>query len=119
MSKHASKRDFWDEKNCGPEPEIVRRARELYDAIGDWTLIRGTAMRGVLSVELGRLTASELEQFVRERSCDFNMALKELCRSRRKWPHILFDKSFLKGTYGVKWPNHWDRARTPSPNKPR
>ncbi len=124
ISKPASQRnDFWDEEKHGPDPDVVRRARELYERIGDWSMMRGTAVRALISVERQRITSEELEQLIRERACDFNTALAELCGQRKCWPHIGYDKSYLRGTHHVHWPNCWNRARIPPeklrPAKPR
>lgn len=113
VSKPASRpADFWNLQE-GPEPGVVRRARELYERIGDWSMTRGMAVRAILSVDCGRLSDGELESLVAERACDFNSAIVELCRSRAKWPHIGRDKSYLKSAYGVQWRRRWDEPREP------
>lgn len=109
--------DFWNEDE-GPEPEVVRRARELYAAIGDPTLFRATAFRAVLLVDDGTLEAAELERLARDRPCDFNTALGELARARRAWRPIGFVKSQLKSSHDVAWRRRWDQAQASRP-KPR
>ncbi len=115
ISKQASQPvsilDFWNEERLGPKPAIIAQAEALYNAIGDDSMLRGTAIHAVVLVDTGAMTQAEIDSLVVDRPCDFNVALKAAAGNHHLWIGRL--RSLVRSRYGLPWKDRWDKPRTP------
>lgn len=91
----------------------MRQGRELYERIGDWSLYRGVALRAVDLLARGAITRPAIDELLRARRHDFNVALRRL--AGRGWVPIGQFKSHFQAAYHVDWKRRWDRARKARP----